>query len=117
MRESDKPTLLTRREILASGVAMAGTISFLPTARAATAPEPAAALSLTAGTRTLSVNGKAARVFSLIGPNGKPGITLSPGEGFHVDLSLERRLEALTPLAPRAPDATHLTEVRYAGIV
>src|SRR6202022_320501 len=53
---------------------------------AATAPEPAAALSLTAGTRTLSVNGKAARVFSLIGPNGKPGITLSPGEGFHVDL-------------------------------
>lgn len=41
---------------------------------------------LTAGIRTLAVNGRPARVFSLLGPNGKPGITLSPGERFHVDL-------------------------------
>ena len=87
MRENEKPTLLTRRQILASGVAMAGTIPFLPIARAAAAPEPRTAkLRLTAGTRTLAVNGKPARVFGLIGPNGKPGITLSPGERFHVDL-------------------------------
>jgi FtsP/CotA-like multicopper oxidase with cupredoxin domain len=66
---------------------LAGTIPFLPTARAAAAAglDPAA-LRLTAGTRTLSVNGKAARVFGLVGPNGRPGITLSPGARFQVDL-------------------------------
>ena len=88
MRENEKSTLLTRRQILASGVAMAGTIPFLPITRVAAAPEPGTAkLRLTAGTRTLVVNGKPARVFSLIGPNGKPGITFSPGERFHVDLA------------------------------
>ena len=81
MRESEKPTLLSRRQILASGVAIAGTIPFLTKERAAAAPEPRnAALRLTAGTRTLAVNGKPARVFGLIGPNGKPGVTFSPGE-------------------------------------
>jgi hypothetical protein len=80
VRENEKPTLLTRRQILASGAAMAGTIPLLPVTRAAAAPEPRTAkLRLTAGTRTLSVNGKPARVFGLTGPNGKPGITLSPG--------------------------------------
>jgi FtsP/CotA-like multicopper oxidase with cupredoxin domain len=87
MRENEKPTLLTRRQILASGVAMAGTIPFLSTTRAAAAPETRTAkLRLTASSRTLAVNGKSARVFGLIGPNGRPGITLSPGERFHVDL-------------------------------
>src|SRR6195256_3331304 len=87
MRENEKPTLLTRRQILASGLAIAGTMPFLPIIRATAAPEPRTAkLRLTAGTRTLAVNGKPARVFGLIGPNGKPGITLSPGERFDVDL-------------------------------
>src|ERR1700726_2806830 len=87
MRENEKSTLPTRRQILASGVAMAGTLAFLPGAPAVAAPDPGAIkLRLTAGTRTLAVNGKPARVFGLIGPNGKPGITLSPGERFHVDL-------------------------------
>jgi FtsP/CotA-like multicopper oxidase with cupredoxin domain len=87
MRENERPTLLTRRQILASGVAMAGAIPFLPATRATAAPETRTAkLRLTAGTRTLDVNGKPARVFGLIGPNGKPGITLAPGERFHVDL-------------------------------
>src|SRR5882724_11714385 len=87
MRENEGPTLLNRRQILASGVAIAGTTPFLTKDRAAAAPEPrAAGLRLTAGTRTLAVNGKSARVFGLIGPNGNPGITLSPGERFQVDL-------------------------------
>jgi FtsP/CotA-like multicopper oxidase with cupredoxin domain len=87
MRENERPTLLTRRQILASGVAMAGTIPFLQIRRTTAAPGiPTAKHRLTAGTRTLAVNGKSARVFGLIGPNGKPGITLSPGERFHVDL-------------------------------
>jgi len=87
MRENETPTLLTRRQILASGVAMVGAIPFLSTTRAAAAPEiSSTTLRLTAGTRTLAVNGKPARLFSLIGPNGKPGITLSPGERFQVDV-------------------------------
>jgi FtsP/CotA-like multicopper oxidase with cupredoxin domain len=66
---------------------MAGAIPFLQMSWAAAAPETRTAkLRLIAGTRTLAVNGKSARVFGLIGPNGKPGITLSPGERFHVDL-------------------------------
>jgi FtsP/CotA-like multicopper oxidase with cupredoxin domain len=87
MRENERPTLLTRRQILASSVAIAGTIPFLTKDRAAAAPEPPTAeLRLAAGTRTIAVNGKPARVFGLVGPNGNPGITLSPGERFHVDL-------------------------------
>src|SRR6202140_204782 len=85
MRENEKRSLLTRRQIVASGVAMAGTIPFLPRAAAASETRTAK-LRLTAGTRTLAVNGKPARVFGLIGPNGNPGITLSPGQRFHVDL-------------------------------
>src|SRR5258706_7469035 len=87
VRENEKPMILTRRQVLASGAAMAGTLPFLPTTRAAAAPNPRTGkLRLTAGTRTLAVNGKPARVFGLIGPNGNPGITLSPGERFDVDL-------------------------------
>jgi FtsP/CotA-like multicopper oxidase with cupredoxin domain len=87
MRMHEKPTLLTRRQILASCVAMAGMIPFLPIGRAAAAPDPSAnKLRLTAGTRTLAVNGKPARAFGLTGPNGKPGIALSPSERFQVDL-------------------------------
>jgi hypothetical protein len=54
--------LLTRRQmILASGVAVAGTIPFLSMPRATAAPEThTAKLRLTAGTRTLDVNGKPA---------------------------------------------------------
>src|SRR3981189_179191 len=87
MRENERRVLLTRRQILASSVAIAGTIPFLTKERAAAASEPRdAELRLTAGTRTLDVNGKPTRVFGLVGPNGNPGITLSPGARFHVDL-------------------------------
>ena len=83
----EMPILLTRRQIIASGLIAAGTIPFVPTTRAAAAPELAPAkLRLTADTRTLVVNGKPARVFGLLGPDGKPGITLPPGERFRVDL-------------------------------
>ena len=40
MRENERPALLTRRQILASGVAIAGTIPLLTSERAAAAPEP-----------------------------------------------------------------------------
>src|SRR5437016_5525873 len=87
MREDERPQLLTRRQILASSAAMAAAIPFLTKDRAVAAPKSASeVLLLTAGTRTLDVRGKPARVFSLTGPNGKPGITLSPSERFRVDL-------------------------------
>jgi FtsP/CotA-like multicopper oxidase with cupredoxin domain len=41
---------------------------------------------LIAGTRTLEVNGRPARVFGLTGPDGRPGIYLTAGERFRVDL-------------------------------
>jgi FtsP/CotA-like multicopper oxidase with cupredoxin domain len=41
---------------------------------------------LIAGTRTLEVNGRPARVFGLTGPDGRPGIHLAAGERFRVDL-------------------------------
>lgn len=44
-------------------------------------------LALTAGTRSLDVNGKAATVFGLTGPDGKPGLVLDQEQGFHVTLT------------------------------
>lgn len=87
MTESEKTTLLTRRRILASAAAVAGTIPFPPITRAVATPKPRAAnLRLTAESRILSVNGKPAQVFGLVGPNGKAGLALFPGERFRVDL-------------------------------
>jgi FtsP/CotA-like multicopper oxidase with cupredoxin domain len=42
---------------------------------------------LVAGTRTLEVNGRAARVYSLIGSDGRPGIRLRAYERFRVELA------------------------------
>ena len=42
-----------------------------------------------AGTRIIEVNGRPAKVFGLTGPDGRPGIRLSPGERFRVDLANE----------------------------
>src|SRR6202051_2195813 len=75
----------SRRDILATTLGVAG----CATVAALVRPQPASAASLrlTAGTRTLEVNGKAASVFSLVGPGGKPGLTLAPGERFAVSLA------------------------------
>src|SRR5450631_2394610 len=76
-------TPISRRRLLTTSIAAAaaGTQLFR-SANAASAP-----LSLTATTRSLDVNGRAARVFGLIGPGGKSGLTLAPGEPFNVDLA------------------------------
>src|SRR3982074_2268797 len=87
MRSNGKPTLLTRRRGPLAGGAVAGTIAFLPSLRAAAAPEPGAGrIRLTAGSRILDVNGKPAPVFGLFSPNGNPGTPPAPGERFNVDL-------------------------------
>jgi FtsP/CotA-like multicopper oxidase with cupredoxin domain len=74
--------LLSRRRFLASSIAAAAT---------GATPQPpafgqAAAQKLTATTRSLDINGKAARVYGLTGPGGKPGVTLGPGERFRFEL-------------------------------
>jgi FtsP/CotA-like multicopper oxidase with cupredoxin domain len=70
---------MNRRDFLTAALAGAATIA-LPIHRAfAAAPSP-----LTIGTRTLDVNGRAATVHSLLGPDGKPGLTLDAGGDFVV---------------------------------
>jgi FtsP/CotA-like multicopper oxidase with cupredoxin domain len=46
---------------------------------------------LIAGTRSLEVNGRAAKIFSLTDATGQPGIILAPNERFHVDLVNQTR--------------------------
>jgi FtsP/CotA-like multicopper oxidase with cupredoxin domain len=77
------PTAISRRRLLTSGIAVAaaGTPLFR-SANAATDVQR-----LTATTRSIDVIGKPARVFGLIGPSGKSGLTLAPGERFRVDLA------------------------------
>jgi FtsP/CotA-like multicopper oxidase with cupredoxin domain len=72
----------SRRGFLGNALT-AGVLPILPrTARsAATLPKR-----LVAATRVLEVSGRPANVFGLIGPNGRPGIRLAPGERFRVDL-------------------------------
>jgi FtsP/CotA-like multicopper oxidase with cupredoxin domain len=77
---------LSRRSLLAAGAAM-GALPLLPvraTAQLAAAP---GTRRLTAGTRILDVNGRAAKVYGLTNETGQPGLTLAPGERFHVTLA------------------------------
>jgi FtsP/CotA-like multicopper oxidase with cupredoxin domain len=56
------------------------------------------------------VEGKRARTGIILAASGAPMSRLAAEAGENappVDLSLERRLEAVIPLAPRAPDVTH----------
>ncbi len=72
---------LSRRGLLAAG-ASALTLAHLP--RIATAQT--AAIPLSATSRTLEVNGRAATVFGLLGKQGS-GLILDPGQRFRVDLT------------------------------
>jgi FtsP/CotA-like multicopper oxidase with cupredoxin domain len=77
--------VISRRGVL---VGIAGTLA---TAMLSTKARAAgsAAKRLTAGTRVLEVNGRPARVFGLTGPDGRPGLRLTAGERFQVDLANE----------------------------
>jgi len=73
---------VSRRNFL--GAALAA--GMLPAAARAASSIPKR---LVAGARVLEVNGRAARVFRLTGPDGKPGIRLDADERFTVDLANE----------------------------
>jgi FtsP/CotA-like multicopper oxidase with cupredoxin domain len=74
--------LLSRRGLL--GASAAGLVALSRLTRAAAASPP---LRLTAGRRTLEVNGKSASVFGITGPDGAPGVVLDPGQRFAVMLA------------------------------
>jgi hypothetical protein len=74
---------LSRRTFLAATLAT-GILSSLLASRSVASDT---GKRLVAGTRTLEVNGRAARVYSLIGPDGRPGIRLRARERFRVDLA------------------------------
>ena len=74
--------LLSRRGLLGASAAGIAAFSHRPRAFAASSP-----LRLTAGRRTLEVNGKSASMFGITGPDGAPGLVLDPGQRFAVALA------------------------------
>jgi FtsP/CotA-like multicopper oxidase with cupredoxin domain len=74
--------LRSRRSILGAALS-AGVLPLLPRAARAASPAPKR---LVAKTRVLEVNGRPATVFGLAGPDGRPGLSLAPGERFSVEL-------------------------------
>lgn len=74
--------LLSRRSFLAASAAAIGAAQ-LPRIAFAQGVAP---ISLTATTRTLDINGRAATVYGLAGPGGQ-GLILDPGQRFRVDLT------------------------------
>lgn len=75
---------MKRRTFLKAG--FAGTLAAAWPLRSA-GSAPSSALTLTASTRIIEVNGKAATVFGLTGPDGRPGLILDREEGFRVALT------------------------------
>lgn len=73
---------LSRRGFLAATAAAIGAAQMPRTAFA----QAAAPISLSATTRTLDIDGRAATVFGLSGPGGQ-GLVLDPGQRFRVDLT------------------------------
>ncbi len=77
-------TILSRRDFVGAALASC-VLPALPTAAAASSNFKR----LVAGTRVIEVNGRAAKVFGLIGPDGRPGLRLAPHERFQVELANE----------------------------
>jgi FtsP/CotA-like multicopper oxidase with cupredoxin domain len=105
--------IVSRRRFLASSAALAAGLGALGRPRSAAWADPTI---LRAVRRGIEVNGKAASVFGLIGPGGKPGLALDPGQRFKLALGNETG-EALivhwhgqTP----SPDQDGVTDTGYA---
>lgn len=81
---------LTRRGFVAASAAMAASMA-LPRL----AFGQSAALSLTAASRVLEIDGKAATVYGLINGAGGQGLILDPGQQFRVDLTNSLDVETI----------------------
>jgi FtsP/CotA-like multicopper oxidase with cupredoxin domain len=77
---------LSRRRRLASAAALAAGGMLAPARSPAAAEAPA---TLRAVRRSIAVNGKDAAVFGLVGPDGRSGLTLDPGQRFNIALANE----------------------------
>jgi FtsP/CotA-like multicopper oxidase with cupredoxin domain len=73
-------------KVFAAGSALAAVRPILPLPFATPALAASESLKLNIVSRTLEVNGKAAKVFGIEGPNGKPGLTLDEGQTYAVNL-------------------------------
>ena len=97
-----RPTI-TRRGFLAASAAIAATTSLPRLAFGQSAP-----LSLTATTRVLEIDGRAATVYGLTNAAGRPGLILDPGQQFRVDLTNSLDVETIIhwhgQLPPNAQD-------------
>jgi FtsP/CotA-like multicopper oxidase with cupredoxin domain len=102
-------TGLSRRRFLASTAFVAGAAAWPRSGRAA-----APALRVTR--RTIEVDGRAASVFGIVGPDGGPGLTLQPGQRFTLDLANESGEETIVHWHGQTPppEADGVTETGYA---
>jgi FtsP/CotA-like multicopper oxidase with cupredoxin domain len=87
---------LSRRTLLGQA---AGVLGAAPLARGETVTKR-----LVASRRVLEVNGKAASVFGLIGPDGQPGLTFAPGEKFAVTLENQAGTDTIMHWHGQLPD-------------
>ena len=81
---------LSRRSFLAASSASAASLALPRLVHGQTAP-----LTLTATTRTLDIDGRAATVYGLMGSNGRSGLILEPGQRFRVDLTNSLEVETI----------------------
>jgi FtsP/CotA-like multicopper oxidase with cupredoxin domain len=77
----------SRRRFLASSATLAAGLGMLAASPSAAGAD--AAMTLRAVRRSVEVNGKAASVFGLVGPDGRPGVVLDPGQRFNLALANE----------------------------
>lgn len=72
---------------LATGFGLTATRPFMPIFGEGPALAAENAIALDVVTRTIDVNGKAAKVFGLTGPGGKPGLQLTEGLSYSVNVN------------------------------
>ena len=85
---------LSRRQLLAAGTSAAALAGLSPRLIAAPSDVPIAvprtpvmmAQPLLATRRTIDIAGRAAEIYGLVGPGGRPGLTLGPKQPFQVEL-------------------------------
>jgi FtsP/CotA-like multicopper oxidase with cupredoxin domain len=73
-------------KLLAAGGGLAAARPILPASFVTPAQAAPDAIKLNIVSRTIEVNGKAAKVFGIEGPNGESGLTLAEGQTYAVDL-------------------------------
>jgi FtsP/CotA-like multicopper oxidase with cupredoxin domain len=85
--KKDMNPIYSRRQFLASSATLAAGLGVLGTALSAARADTAT--TLRAVRRSIEVNGKPASVFGLVGPDGRSGLFLEPGQRFNVALANE----------------------------